>query len=118
MSVTARANLSAFPVIKPEPMPGKPTRRRVSPEAGRALEILGHAIDYLADEYIHAGGSFRTHDPQIEAIQLLMSLNRQIYLACPEEPSFVEKCLAVLHIRKESPRSAIQRAKQIEFRRR
>ncbi len=31
-------------------------RRRTTPEAGFALEILGHAIEYLADEYVHEAG--------------------------------------------------------------
>ena len=66
-------------------------RRRISPEAGRALEILGHAIEYLTDEFVHAGGAFSAHDPQVQAVQLLMGLNREIYFNCPEVPSFVER---------------------------
>ena len=27
-------------------------RRRISPQAGHALEILGHAIEYLTDEFV------------------------------------------------------------------
>ena len=57
--------------------------RRISAEAGHALEILGHAIEYLTDEYVHEGGSFSAHDPRVEAIQLLMARNREIYFACP-----------------------------------
>jgi len=30
--------------------------RRITPEAGHALEILGHAIEYLTDELVHCGG--------------------------------------------------------------
>ena len=30
---------------------------------------------------------FLPHDGQVEAVQLLMAMNRQIYLACPEVPS-------------------------------
>ena len=66
-------------------------RRRISPEAGHALEILGHAIEYLTDEFVHAGGSFSAHDGQVEAVQLLMAMNRQIYFACPEVPSLGER---------------------------
>ncbi len=40
-------------------------RRRVTPEAGHALEILGHAIEYLADEYVHHAKQISAHDPQI-----------------------------------------------------
>ena len=66
-------------------------RRRISPQAGRALEILGHAIEYLADEYLHSGGTFSANDPEVEAIQLLMARNRQIYFECPIVPTVAER---------------------------
>lgn len=62
-----------------------PIRRRPTPQSGRALEVLGHAIEYLADEYAVDPGSkgpLGNRDPRIEAIQLLKKLNRQIYLSC------------------------------------
>lgn len=72
-------------------------KRRISPEAGHALEILGHAIEYLTDEYVHEGGSFSAHDPRVEAIQFLMARNREIYFACPEVPTFGERLRGWLH---------------------
>lgn len=45
--------------------------------------MLGHAIEYLTDEFVHDGGSLCHHDPRLDAIQLLMARNREIYLACP-----------------------------------
>jgi hypothetical protein len=67
-------------------------RRRLSPEAGRALEILGHSIEYLEDEYagdLAAYGPLPDADPQIEAIDLLKSLNREIYFSGAEvQPAF------------------------------
>jgi hypothetical protein len=77
---------------------GQARRRRISPEAGHALETLGHAIEYLSDEFVHAGGSLTAHNPQVEAVQLLMGINRQIYFACPIVPSLAERCRALLHI--------------------
>jgi hypothetical protein len=74
-------------------------RRRISPEAGRALEILGHAIEYLSDEYAHHGGGFTANDGQVEAVQLLMAVNRQIYLECPEAPSLSTRLRALLRPR-------------------
>jgi len=74
-------------------------RRKISPQAGRALEILGHAIEYLADEFVYAGGSFSARDPQVEAVQLLMGLNREIYFDCPEVPSFADRFRGLLHLR-------------------
>lgn len=75
----------------------RPIRRRIDPQAGHALEILGHAIEYLSDEFAHAGGSLSAHNAQVEAVQLLMAANRQIYFACPEIPSMGERWRAMLH---------------------
>jgi len=74
-------------------------RREISPEAGRALEILGHAIEYLTDEFVNAGGSFSAQNPQVEAVQLLMGLNRKIYFECPEVPSFLDRLRALMGLR-------------------
>jgi hypothetical protein len=74
-------------------------KRRVSPEAGRALEILGHAIEYLTDEFVHAGGLLSDSNGQLDAVQLLMALNRQIYFECPVTPTLGQRFLAVLHLR-------------------
>ena len=80
-------------------------RRRISPEAGRALEILGHAIDYLIDENVYAA-DLRTISigqlgqmGQMEAVQLLMQINRQIYFECPEVPSMRERWRSLLGLR-------------------
>jgi hypothetical protein len=78
---------------------GRTRRRRIAPEAGRALEILGHAIEYLSDEFVHAGGSLSASNAQVEAVQMLMAVNRQIYLACPEVPTMGERWRAMLKIR-------------------
>jgi hypothetical protein len=71
--------------------------RKISPEAGHALEKLGHAIEYLSDELVHEGGELTQHNPQVEAVQLLMSLNREIYFSCPEVPSWSARFKAFLH---------------------
>jgi len=73
-------------------------RRRISPQAGRALEILGHAIEYLTDEFVHQGGTFSRENGQLQAVQLLMALNRQIYFECPEVPALSERILSFLHL--------------------
>jgi hypothetical protein len=72
-------------------------RRRITPQAGRALEILAHAIEYLTDEFVHEGLSFSARNEQLQAVQLLMALNRQVYFECPEVPTFAERCRALLH---------------------
>jgi hypothetical protein len=80
-------------------MDAKKVRRRISPQAGRALEILGHAIEYLSDEFVHEGGVFSASDPRLEAIQLLMRVNRQIYLGCPAVPTLAERWQIFLRAR-------------------
>jgi hypothetical protein len=56
-------------------------RRRSTPEQGRALETLGHAVEYLMDS-----GLFLRDDrnPQAEqqAIQILMRLSRAVFAEC------------------------------------
>jgi hypothetical protein len=67
-------------------------RRALSPVDGRALEILGHAIEYLADEYsvdTAPKGPLGSADPRVEAIQILKSLNRAVYYSGAEvQPAF------------------------------
>ena len=73
-------------------------RRRITPEAGRALEILGHAIEYLTDEFVQDDRAYTVKSEQLQAVQMLMALNRQVYFECPELPTFGERCRALLHI--------------------
>lgn len=69
-------------------------RRRIDPQSGRALEILGHAIEYLADEYAFSGGPLSVDHPVVEAMQILMAQNREIYFACPVVPTLAERWCA------------------------
>ena len=78
---------------------GADRRRRISAEDGRALEMLGHAIEYLSDEYSYEDGSFPPGDPQVQAMQMLMQLNREIYFSCPEVPSLRDRFRAWLGAR-------------------
>jgi len=82
----------------PVPLARAHHRRQITPQAGRALEILAHAIEYLTDEFMHQGLSFSAKNEQLEAVQLLMALNRQVYFECPVVPSFGERCRALLHL--------------------
>ena len=82
--------------VKPGAMVPMRRVRRMSREDGRAIEMLGHAIDYLADEFALECVSGREHrtygpNPRMAAIELLMASNREIYLSCPEAPSFSER---------------------------
>ena len=69
------------------PQPQTLVRRRLSAEGGRALEILGHAIEYLADEYaadLADKGPLGSADPRVAAIQILKERNRAIYYSGTE----------------------------------
>ena len=65
-----------------EPEPRRvPERRRHTPEQGRALETLGHAIEYLVDSRLFD----QWESPSdAEAVHLLMSCSRSVYAGCEE----------------------------------
>jgi len=73
-------------------------RRRITPQAGHALEILGHAIEYLTDEFVHEGAGLSAGSSQLEAVQMLMAVNRQVYFECPEIPTLGERLRAAFHL--------------------
>jgi hypothetical protein len=70
---------------------GSRVRRRISQQAGQALEKLAHAIEYLTDEYIFDGKTPAEDNTTIQAIQLLMAINRRIYFDCPVVPGFSDR---------------------------
>lgn len=67
-------------------------RRRINHDSGRALEILGHAIEYLTDEW--AREADLSARGLLDAVQVLMAANRKVYYACPVEPSLRERLRA------------------------
>jgi hypothetical protein len=73
--------------------------RQLARRAGRALEILGHAIEYLADEYVSDPAVPSAKEGTLQAIQILMSLNREIYLSCPKAPTLKERLSFLLRLR-------------------
>jgi hypothetical protein len=99
----AASTTTSFPVpVSAAPavvtIDGLKRRRSISPQAGHALEILGHSIEYLTDEFIHQGGAFSGNNSQLQAVQLLMALNRQIYFECPEVPPLSRRLMSFLHL--------------------
>jgi len=101
MAVSPTVLISSRPArvyVEDSAVAGARVRRRIDPQAGRALEILGHAIDYLTDEYILHGGQFRAHDPEFEAVQVLIAANRAIYFECPVIPSLSQRLLRLFGI--------------------
>lgn len=72
--------------------------RRVTAKAARAQRILGHAIEYLTDEFVKDGQSHSANHDLLEAVKLLMALNRQAYHDCSEVPTFGERMRAMLRL--------------------
>jgi hypothetical protein len=56
----------------------QPTRRQ-----GRALEAIGHAIEYLVDSQMYFSCDPSTQ-PEVEASQILMQASRQVFAECRE----------------------------------
>jgi len=79
-------------------------RRKISPAEGRAIEMLGHAIEYLADEFAlecrtRDAASARKHGC-VQAIELLMARNREVYLSCPAVPTMAERLRGLLRVQR------------------
>jgi hypothetical protein len=72
-------------------------RRHIDAQSGHALEILSHSIEYLIDEYMHEDGMFSMNSGPMQAVQLLMQRNLQIYCQCPKAPAAFERCRAILN---------------------
>jgi hypothetical protein len=80
-------------------------RRKVTHEAGRAIEMLGHAIEYLADEFALECRSREDQvaagkHPRIMAIELMMTRNREIYFSCSMAPTLGERLRSLLHLQR------------------
>jgi hypothetical protein len=63
--------------------PSKIVRRRPDMQQGRALESLGHAIEYLIDSRMFLIGEPHTL-ADAEAVQILSRSSREVFAACPE----------------------------------
>jgi hypothetical protein len=59
----------------------QPILRRPTPLQGRALEVLGHAVEYLVDSRLQPGSEASLHSDEL-AVQLLMRLNREVFAEC------------------------------------
>lgn len=58
-------------------------RRQPTMEQGRALEKLGHAIEYLIDSRLYAPSSLPSEANE-KASQILMRLSREVFAECAE----------------------------------
>ena len=69
-----------LPALRPA---GASILRRGTAEQGRALEVLGHAIEYLVDSrlFVLDQAAVRSDD---EAVQIMMRMSRAVFAECPE----------------------------------
>ncbi len=85
-------------------------RRILTREQGRALEMIGHAVDYLNDCYLYHGEDdelINVGGTPNQAIQILVSLRWQILQAVPiREPRRLRLWNALFH-RHNSERPAV-----------
>lgn len=68
-------SLTATPQLPPSMQP-RPARRRTTPQQGRALELLGHAIEYLVDSRLPEGGPTSAENG---ALRILMACSRTVF---------------------------------------
>jgi len=59
------------------------------------MSILAHAVEYLSDESMIGDDTEPSFRARLEAIALLMAMNRGIYLECPEVPTAAARCRAI-----------------------
>jgi len=101
-SITTHGVTRSAPASSGTSPASRPLRRKISPEAARALKTLGHAIEYLANEFLQDDAPPVHDNPRLQAVRMLMALNRQIYFECPMEPvalSFRERCREIFRTR-------------------
>ena len=48
-------------------------------------------------EFVQSGASFSSDNSQLEAVQLLMALNRRVYFECPEVPTLGARLRNLMH---------------------
>jgi hypothetical protein len=84
MSTATASALSMNPFQFGEHQPERrptPIRRRTTPQQGRALEVLGHAIEYLVDSRLFD----QWESPaDAAAVHLLMERSRAVFDDCAE----------------------------------
>lgn len=61
--------------------------RRPGREQGRALELLGHAVEYLIDSRMFLTGIAYTRSEE-QALQMLMAASREVFEGCPVKVGF------------------------------
>jgi hypothetical protein len=95
ISIRARALATEAAKVDPD----RP--RHITFKAARAMERLGHAIEYLSDQYVDGQSILPRDHAILEAVQLLMVSNHQIYFDCPPVRTLRERWQLFLHPHQE-----------------
>jgi hypothetical protein len=74
------------------------SRRRVASRAAHAQKILGHAIEYLTDEFVQNGESNSADSDLLEAVKLLMALNHKAYHESAQAPTLWQQLHTFLRL--------------------
>ena len=88
--------------------------RSMTRQQGQALEVIGHAVDYLNDSYLSEGVGDEILDfsgPTMEAVQLLISAQRQLLRSLPlTEPLTLRLWNRLLRRKSQPQPSAVVRS--------
>ena len=79
MATASVLRLPTISLTATPPLPSlepRPSRRRTTPQQGRALEVLGHAIEYLVDSRLPEGGPTKAEN---RALRILMACSRAVF---------------------------------------
>ncbi len=66
--------------------------KRISRHSRRALRMLAHAIEYVANEFLRDSIPPGPGNARLRAVQLLMAAEREVHAECPDGPSFADQC--------------------------
>jgi hypothetical protein len=81
---------------------GLGVRRRASIQQGRALELLGHSVEYLVDSRMFMIDQPSTR-ADAEAVQILMRLSREVFSDCTEVASPARRLRLWINSRLRTP---------------
>ena len=71
--------------------------RTINATNGRALEMLGHAIEYLEDElHLERTWAF-DKSASLQAIDILKAKSREIYFGCPVRLTMTQRIMALIN---------------------
>lgn len=109
------APIAYMPPRLAENLKARNLRRLLTREQGRALETIGHAVDYLNDCYLYEGDEdelINVGGSATEAIQILVSMRWQILQSAPvREPRTFRLWNALFHRHTDRrPRVAFHRS--------